>query len=112
VREIRAAGLDEITPGSPHLVVADDTRLVLVRVGDRIHALAGTCTHQGGPLADGKLSGTRLTCPWHGWSFDVRTGRCLFPPRGSAVPSYPVRIEGDDVWVALPPAAGDAAPSS
>ena len=111
MREIRAAGLGDITPGAPHLVVAEDTRLVLVRVGDRVHALAGTCTHQGGPLGDGRLSGARLTCPWHGWSFDVRTGQCLFPPRGFAVASYPVRIDGEDVWVELPSASG-ASPSS
>jgi len=87
VKSVRAAALADVTPGAPHLVVADDMRLVLVRVGDRIHALAGTCTHRGGPLADGRLSGARLTCPWHGWMFDVRTGQCLFPPRGAAVPS-------------------------
>ena len=110
MREVRAAALAEVTAGAPHLVVADDTRLVLIRVGDRVHALGATCTHQGGPLGDGKLSGTRLTCPWHGWRFDVRSGQCLFPPRGTAVPSYPVRVDGADVWVALPtdPADGPA----
>jgi len=110
VKIIRAAALGDVTPGAPHLVVADDRRLVLVRVGDRIHALAGTCTHQGGPLGDGKLSGTRLTCPWHGWMFDVRTGQCLFPPRGTAVPSYPVRVDGDDVLVELPDGHGPSNP--
>ena len=47
------------------------------------------------------VSGTRVACPWHGWMFDVRTGQCLFPTRGGAVPSYPVRIDGDQVWVDL-----------
>ena len=107
MKSIRAAALADVTPGAPHLVVADGTRLVLVRVGDRIHALAGTCTHRGGPLADGRLSGARLTCPWHGWMFDVRTGQCLFPPRGTAVPSYPVRVDGDYVWVELPTGDGE-----
>ena len=102
MKEIRAAALTDLTPGAPHLVVAEETRLVLVRVGERVHALGSTCSHQGGPLGDGKLAGARLTCPWHGFMFDVRTGQCLFPPRGSAVPSYPVRVEGDEVWVALP----------
>ena len=102
MRHIRAAALADVTPGAPHRVVADETPLVLIRVSDRIHALAARCTHQGGPLAAGKLSGTRLTCPWHGFMFDVRTGQCLFPPRGTAVPSYPVRVDGDDVWVELP----------
>ena len=99
---VRAAALGEITPGAPHLVVADGTRVVLVRVGDQIHALGETCAHKGGPLGDGKLSGTRLACPWHGWMYDVRTGQCVFPGRGAAVPSYAVRVEGDDVWVDIP----------
>jgi nitrite reductase (NADH) small subunit/3-phenylpropionate/trans-cinnamate dioxygenase ferredoxin subunit len=109
VSEVRAAALGDITPGAPHPVLADDRPLVLVRVGERVYALAGSCTHQGGPLAEGRLSATRLTCPWHGWSFDVRTGQCLFPQRGAAVSSYPVRVDGDDVWVDLPASGGPGA---
>ncbi|MGH7387992.1 MAG: Rieske (2Fe-2S) protein [Candidatus Rokuibacteriota bacterium] len=99
--EIRAAALADVPPGQPRPVEANGTRLVLVRVGDQVHALDDVCAHQGGPLSEGKLSGTRLACPWHGWMYDVRTGRCLFPPRGHAVPSYRVRVDGDDVWVDL-----------
>ena len=93
------AALAEITPGQRRLVEAEGKRVVLVRVGDAVHALGDTCAHQGGPLSEGKLSGTRLACPWHGWMYDVRTGQCAFPGRGAAVPSYPVRIENDEVWV-------------
>ena len=102
MREIRAAALADVTPGAPHLVEAEGTRLVLVRVGEQVHAIGDTCVHQGGPLSGGKLTGNRLACPWHGWMYDVRTGQCVFPPRGTAVPSYPVRVEDDTVWVALP----------
>lgn len=97
--EIRAATLADVTPGQPLLVEVDGARVVLVRAADQIHAFGDECAHQGGPLSAGKLTGTRLACPWHGWTYDVRTGRCLFPPRGGAVPSYPVRVDGDDVWV-------------
>jgi nitrite reductase/ring-hydroxylating ferredoxin subunit len=96
------ATLGDVPPSAPHLVVADDTPCVLVRVGDRVHAIGATCTHQGGPLDRGKVTGARLACPLHGWMFDVRTGQCVFPGRGAAVPSYPVRVDGDDVWVELP----------
>jgi nitrite reductase/ring-hydroxylating ferredoxin subunit len=102
VKLIRAAALADVAPGVPRLVDADGTRVVLVRIGDQIHAIGDTCSHQGGPLSDGKLSGTRLACPWHGWMYDVRTGQCLFPGRGAAVPSYPVRVDGDTVVVELP----------
>jgi nitrite reductase/ring-hydroxylating ferredoxin subunit len=99
VKVIRAAAVTDVTPGTPHLVETEGTRLVLVRVGDDVHALGDTCSHKGGPLGGGKLSGTRLACPWHGWMYDVRTGQCLFPGRGAAVPSYPVRVEQDVVLV-------------
>jgi len=91
--------LADLTPGQPTLVQAEGTRVVLVRVGDRVHALGDVCAHRGGPLSGGKLSGMRLACPWHGWMYDVRTGQCVFPGRGAAVPSYAVRVENDEVRV-------------
>ena len=89
--------LEELTAAEPKLVLVDGLRLVLVRVGDEVHAVDDVCAHQGGPLSEGKLSGTRLTCPWHGWMYDVRSGQCLMPTRGGAVPSYPVRVENGDI---------------
>jgi nitrite reductase/ring-hydroxylating ferredoxin subunit len=102
VREVRAAALADLAANQPLAVTLDGTRVALVRVGDRVHAVADTCTHQGGLLSEGRLSGARLTCPWHGWMFDVRTGQCVMPARGGPVASYPVRVDGDDVWVELP----------
>jgi len=98
--EIRVASLAELTAGEPKLVESQGMALVLVRVGEAVYACSDMCTHQGGPLSEGKLSGTKLTCPWHGWTFDVKTGTCLMPSRGGAVPSYPTRVdEGGGVWV-------------
>ena len=103
---IRAASLAEVVPGRPTLVELDGARVVLARVGDQVYALGDTCAHRGGPLSEGRLSGTRLACPWHGWIYDVRTGQCAFPARGQGVASYGVRVNGDDVWVELPDATG------
>jgi nitrite reductase (NADH) small subunit/3-phenylpropionate/trans-cinnamate dioxygenase ferredoxin subunit len=98
---VRVARLEEVPPGRPVRVEVDGTAIVLARVGDHVYACGETCAHRGGPLSEGRLSGSRLACPWHGWSFDVRTGECLFPGRGARVPSYPARVEGDDVWVEI-----------
>ena len=85
--EFRASSLEEIPSGGCKLAEANGTRVVLARVG---------------PLSEGKLAGARLTCPWHGWLYDVRTGQCLLPTRGAAVATYAVRIEGGDIWVEVP----------
>ena len=101
--EVRVADLEEVPAGTPTLVEAQGTPVVLVRVGDDVYACSDICTHQGGPLSEGKLSGTRLACPWHGWMFDVKTGECVMPSRGGAVPSYKTRVdETGGVWVDLP----------
>jgi nitrite reductase/ring-hydroxylating ferredoxin subunit len=102
VSEVRAAALADLPAERPTAVTLNGTRVALVRQGDRVHALADACAHQGGPLSEGRLSSGRLACPWHGWMYDVRTGRCLMPARGGPVPSYPVRVEGEDVWVDVP----------
>jgi nitrite reductase (NADH) small subunit/3-phenylpropionate/trans-cinnamate dioxygenase ferredoxin subunit len=100
--EVRAAALADLVPDRPISVTLNGTRVALVRIGEQVHAIGDDCRHQGGPLGEGNLRGTRLACPWHGWMYDVRTGQCLFPARGGAVPSYPVRIADGDVWVDLP----------
>ena len=94
--------LADLTPGRPTLVQAGATRVVLVRVGDHVHALGDVCAHRGGPLSGGKLSGMRLACPWHGWMYDVRTGECVLPGRGHRVASYAARVEAGEVWVEVP----------
>ena len=98
----RVASLDEVPAGQPTLVDLDGTRIVLARIGDAVYACGEACTHRGGPLSQGKLAGTRLACPWHGWMYDVRTGQCLFPGRGASVPTYRVRVEAGAIFVELP----------
>lgn len=96
---VRVARLDDLPAGEAVLVEVNGVRIALARVGDAVYACGEVCTHRGGPLSEGRLSGTRLACPWHGWHFDVRTGECVLPGRGARVPSYPVRVEAGEVWV-------------
>lgn len=86
-------------------------------VGGELFAVRNACPHQGGPLCQGVLSGRAapgrpgeyryvrrgeiLRCPWHGWEFDIRTGRSEFDPTGTRVRTYPVRIEDGSVVVDL-----------
>jgi nitrite reductase/ring-hydroxylating ferredoxin subunit len=94
--------MDDLPLGRPARLAVDGAPVVLVRVGDAVYAFGGTCTHQGGPLAEGRLTGTRVACPRHGWMYDVRTGECVFPGRGARVPVYSAHVDGGEVWVELP----------
>jgi nitrite reductase/ring-hydroxylating ferredoxin subunit len=102
VSRCRVGRLDDLTAGQPKLVEADGTRVVLARVQDEVLACSDECSHQGGPLSEGRITGARLACPWHGWMFDLRSGECLMPSRGGPVTTYPVSIEGGEIWVELP----------
>ena len=72
---IRIAAAAECPPGTAIERVAADRMVAIANVEGSFHAIDGLCPHQGGPLGTGALCGTVLTCPWHGWQFDVVTGR-------------------------------------
>ncbi len=72
---IAIASLSECPPGTSIEREAGGRIVALANVDGTVHALDGLCPHQGGPLGTGRLCGTTLTCPWHGWQFDVVTGR-------------------------------------
>ena len=81
------------------LVVSDRIVAVCNTEGE-LHALDGVCPHQGGPLGKGDVEGCILTCPWHGWQFDVRDGQSLLSPHVKH-PTLPIKIEAGRVWVEL-----------
>lgn len=74
------ARAEECPPGTSIERVAGDRMVALANVDGTFHAIDGLCPHQGGPLGAGRLCGTVLTCPWHGWQFDVVTGRHQISP--------------------------------
>lgn len=94
------AKVADCPPGSSLELVAGDRIVALFNVEGTFHALDGVCPHQGGPLGKGCLAGPIVTCPWHGWQFDVRTGQHQLSPRLSQ-PRFDVRVEGDAVLVDL-----------
>jgi len=70
-------------------------------VDGEVYATQGHCVHMHAPLLTGYLEGKRLTCSWHGWEYDVSTGEC-FTNDWARLVTYPVRIEGEEVFVGLP----------
>jgi nitrite reductase (NADH) small subunit len=74
--------------------------IALFWVDGQVIATTGVCPHAGGPLFDGSVCGFKVSCPWHGWSFDLSTGRCDEDP-DVKLPFFDVRIEGDDIVISL-----------
>ena len=98
---VRVCSIADVPPGTGREVVASGRIIAVFNVEGRLHALDGICPHAGGPLGQGRLTDTVVTCPWHGWQFDVATGRhCLNPRLTQAC--YPVELDGEDVIVELP----------
>jgi nitrite reductase/ring-hydroxylating ferredoxin subunit len=99
---VKVAEAGEIEVGRARLVERAG-RLVAVfnAGGGRFHALGAECPHELGPLADGWVEAGSAVCPWHGFDFDLRDGRCRTDPALS-VPVYPVRLTGTTVEVDLP----------
>ena len=95
---IRVAKKNAIPSDTGLLVEAGGQEIALFNINGKICAIHAVCPHQGGPLAEGGIDGTVVTCPWHGWQFDVTTGVCTF---NDAIkqPTFPVKEEGEDVSV-------------
>jgi nitrite reductase/ring-hydroxylating ferredoxin subunit len=97
---VRVAVTSELEPGQCKPVTAAGRELALYNVGGQFYATDNTCTHRGGPLGEGFLEGSIVTCPWHGWTFDVTSGVCPVNPN-VAIARYPVKVEGTDVQVEI-----------
>lgn len=76
--------------------------VAVFNVGGELHAIENSCPHQGGPLADGWLEGSVVTCPWHGWCFDVRSGKMTLG-EFARVPRFDVAARADGIYVATEP---------
>jgi nitrite reductase/ring-hydroxylating ferredoxin subunit len=96
---ISIATIDEVSPGQAKLVEVNGNEIALFNIGGQFYAIDNNCTHVGGPLCEGEISGTEVTCPWHGATFDVTTGRVLGPPAVEAVNRYNLRITGGNIEI-------------
>ena len=96
---LKIAKTKDVLPGQAAPFTIEGQKIALFNVEGTYYAIGDTCTHRGGPLSEGDVQGTRVTCPWHGADFDLKTGAVLGPPAENGVPSYKVVVEGDDIKV-------------
>lgn len=101
IEEYHVAQLADLPPGAMRYVEVDGLPIALANVAGSVYAFSDSCRHQGGSLSSGALIGDAVACPWHGWTYNVRTGKSIVPPIGLRVPTYPVRIVDGTIVVAV-----------
>lgn len=96
---IKIAAAKDVLPGQAAAFTVEGQRIALFNVEGTYYAIGDSCTHRGGPLSEGDVQGAKVTCPWHGADFDLKTDTALGPPAQKGVPSYNVVVKGDDIKV-------------
>ena len=96
---VTVARVGEILEGGVKVVRLEDQAVAVFLIDGAYYALDDVCTHDGGPLAEGTLEGCIIECPRHGAKFNVKTGAVVAFPAISAVPTYAVRIDGNEIKV-------------
>ena len=97
---VRIASVSDLKPGENKVVNANGKEVALFNVNGEFFAISNTCLHRGGPLGEGFLESDVVTCPWHGWKFNVKTGENAMMPTAK-VATYEVRIEDDNISVGV-----------
>ena len=98
---VKVAQADEVQEGQPVVVEVGTLRVVIFRAQGQLFAMDNACPHRGGPLDEGFVEGLSVTCPWHAWQFDLKTGRCESAP-GVTQNCYKVKVDGSDILIDIP----------
>lgn len=106
---VRACSVDEVPPGSAKMIRVEGRPIAIFNLNGDFYATDDNCPHEGGPLSEGFIDGENVTCPWHGATFDILSGKTLEPPAGEkmgppvdrGVACYRVRIVGARVEIEI-----------
>src|ERR1700688_621944 len=95
---VRVAKATDIAPGQIREIRLEGMTIALANIEGQFHAISNTCLHRGGPLGQGSLQGNVVTCPWHGWQYDVTNGKVVQNP-AAAVDCYHTEVRGEDIFI-------------
>lgn len=99
---VRVAAASDVPPGTARAYTVGRYDVALFNAGGQFYALENSCPHQGGPIAEGWLEDCEITCPWHGWCFDVRTGKMTLGDF-ARIARFAVDVRGSDLYVSTEP---------
>jgi len=98
---VRAASVNDLSEETGLELALKGKIIALYKVDDEVLAMDGICPHAGGPLGKGTVTNGIVTCPWHGWQFDLTTGQhCLTPQICQT--QYAVEVDGEEIFVIFP----------
>jgi len=95
---VKVGSSEDVPEGGSRSFDAGGRKVAVFRLGGALFALDGTCPHRGGPLGEGTVAAGIVTCPWHGWRFEVKSGACLNVP-GKTQPCFAAREEGGSIFL-------------
>ncbi len=98
---VRVCAVDDVSEEGALAVVIDDTPVAIVRSGGQLYAIEDVCSHENVALSEGEVERGTIECWLHGSRFDLKSGRAIGPPATEPVPTFPVKIDGGDVWLAI-----------
>ncbi len=99
-RQVKLGRRSELAVDQPLVKQILGRRIMVVLIDNKPYALEGDCCHMRAPLATGKIDGATITCPWHGWRYNLRTGACLTNP-GFKLKTWPVIVADGELLVEL-----------
>ncbi len=97
---VRVASTQDVKPGTGIVAEVAGKVLAVFNVDGTYHVTDNTCLHRGGPLGEGELEGETVSCPWHGWQFNVKTGVCVANP-SAKITVYETTVDGSDIKALL-----------
>lgn len=96
---VDVAGADEIPPGAFKVIEVDGAMVAVFNLNGEFYAIDNVCTHDGGTLTGGELSGDEVICPRHGARFNIKTGAVAAPPAYEPVHRFPLRVRDERIQV-------------
>jgi nitrite reductase (NADH) small subunit len=96
----RLCRFDELETNQGKEFLVEGQIVAVFRTADAVYALDGMCAHQGGPIAQGEVNGNCVTCPWHGWQYDICTGVNLLTQKKMLL-DFAIEVRQNEVWIDL-----------
>lgn len=88
---------EELSEGTGQVIEVKGRSIALFQIQGNVYALDNSCLHRGGPLGEGEIEEGIVTCPWHGFEYEVATGQCKTAP--GKLKTYPVKVEGEEIYI-------------